>query len=556
MTSLSTELPPNATKNPKNYRSQPEIARKVIAFQELIGSEQARTSGREASALLGIPISSMRSWVKDQPKDNQELAVFLATPVGAEFLQRVVMAAHHSIHYGCGGIGSLQEFLGLSGLNQFVASSNGALQEFANRYEEHIIAFGEAQEAQSAKTMKRRKITAGLDEMFRKGCPCLVAIDVVSNFILLEKFTQDRKAETWTNELKPRLEELNVEVGQVVSDLCGGIRAAANQLGAEHIPELFHVQYEISKGTSAPLASQEREFERLVDEAEGALKKATEKYGEASEQAQEAKKTRDLRKHGLEKRQERRSEVKKANKELGQALHPIDLKTGKLQTPEEIQGRCEEQFSTIGTAVKAAGLAKSCQSRIEKARRAFMGIFKFIFMFFILYAAFIGELNLDIEQKLFFDEVIFPLCYLKMIIRRLSRAQRKEVQSLIDSLEARARDGPWSDELKKEWMKKGREIAESFQRSSSCVEGRNGMLSLYFHRFHRLNVRSIKALTIVHNFHIRRADKTTAAERFFGRKHDDLFESLVKHVRIPGKPRKQYHDLEKRQAGRLKRAIA
>ena len=124
---------------------------------------------------------------------------------------------------------------------------------------------------------------------------------------------------------------------------------------------------------------------------------------------------------------------------------------------------------------------------------------------------------------------------------------------LKEELEHKLRDAPYSEELKKYWTNKGKECAELFQRSSSCVEGRNGMLSLYYHRFHRLNTRSLKALTVVHNFHTRRTDNTTAAERLFGSKHESLFESLVKNVNIPGKPQQQHHDLERRQEGWKKR---
>ena len=76
------------------------------------------------------------------------------------------------------------------------------------------------------------------------------------------------------------------------------------------------------------------------------------------------------------------------------------------------------------------------------------------------------------------------------------------------------------------------------------------MLSLYYHRFHKLNARGLKALTVVHNFHATRSDNTTAAERLFGIKHQNLFESLVEKVRIPGRPKKQYHDPHKRLMGR------
>jgi hypothetical protein len=68
--------------------------------------------------------------------------------------------------------------------------------------------------------------------------------------------------------------------------------------------------------------------------------------------------------------------------------------------------------------------------------------------------------------------------------------------------------------------------ADVFQRRSSCVEGRNGQLSLHHHGRHRSSDRKLAALTAVHHFYICRADGTTAAERFFGRAHPVLFERL------------------------------
>jgi len=150
----------------------------------------------------------------------------------------------------------------------------------------------------------------------------------------------------------------------------------------------------------------------------------------------------------------------------------------------------------------------------------------------------------------------YQLCYFRMIWKRLSKKDKMGFKQLKEDLEAKLNDLPCSEELKNELMRKGQECAEIFQRSSSCVEGRNGMLSLYYHRFHRLNERSIKALTTVHNFHTRRSDGTTAAERFFGSKHESLFESLLVNVQIPGSPKRQYHDPVKRQIGWEKRLIS
>ena len=69
-----------------------------------------------------------------------------------------------------------------------------------------------------------------------------------------------------------------------------------------------------------------------------------------------------------------------------------------------------------------------------------------------------------------------------------------------------------------------------FVRSSSCVEGRNGRLSLYHHGQGPLREERLHAWTAVHNFVVERADGTTAAERFFGSKPQPLFEWLLERM--------------------------
>jgi len=47
----------------------------------------------------------------------------------------------------------------------------------------------------------------------------------------------------------------------------------------------------------------------------------------------------------------------------------------------------------------------------------------------------------------------------------------------------------------------------------------------------------LKALTVIHNYVITRRDGTTAAERFSGKKHEDLFAHLVAVTPPPARPR-------------------
>src|SRR3989344_5920377 len=107
-----------------------------------------------------------------------------------------------------------------------------------------------------------------------------------------------------------------------------------------------------------------------------------------------------------------------------------------------------------------------------------------------------------------------------MVLKRCTdKNQKVMIAENISRLLAHQRDGPWANLAHHEqaiWGKKARQCAAVFQRSSSCVEGRNGVLSLKHHALHRLNANKSQALTVLHNFFTSRRDGTTAAERFFG----------------------------------------
>jgi hypothetical protein len=86
-------------------------------------------------------------------------------------------------------------------------------------------------------------------------------------------------------------------------------------------------------------------------------------------------------------------------------------------------------------------------------------------------------------------------------------------------------------------VKKAKACAGFFQRSSSCVEGRNAQLSLHHHGMHRLSDRKLKSLTVIHNFYLKRPDGTTAAERFFENNPINMFEWLLEKMDLPPRPR-------------------
>lgn len=548
MSSLSQNTKQNSSqKTHKIHRSSREISRKVIAFEEIVKSNPSK-SKRSIAKLFKLPNSNIQDWIKKKKQYlelSEETDVFLTSPSGQILLHKIVIACMYNNKCGSSGLPGVREFLHNSGLNRYVASSIGTLHDFWKRCEDCILSFGELWERNLAAKMKQKNISVIADETFFKGKPCLVAIDALSNYILIEINKNDRKAKTWEIELQKSIESHPVTVKQVISDLCGAIKSFTKSLGAIHSPDLFHGQYELSKATAAALSSQERAAAKAYQNAESHFQKKSsepkrlliEEKIKQTQELQEAKQERDFQKIVYKEKKERKERSQKARKNLGKSYHPIDLETGKIQSVKSIKKKIEKDLETIKKEAKEANLNYFSMKRIEKGERAFGHMLKYVREYFVFFVTFLLSLKLGRDERKFFKEVIFPLCYFEMIWRRLEKREKERFLKIKEKLRKSYSESLFSLEYKEALMERGKEIAGYFQRSSSSVEGRNGVLSLLMHRFHRLNDKSLKVLTIVHNFGIRRKDDgTTAGERYFGQKHGDLFDHLVETVRIPGKP--------------------
>ena len=141
--------------------------------------------------------------------------------------------------------------------------------------------------------------------------------------------------------------------------------------------------------------------------------------------------------------------------------------------------------------------------------------------FFSMVSVCMKNINAADEEKKQMEKFLIPGIYLKLAAMKEKDLERRdrisdkseELLSIVNN-----RDGPYSSVDPERWRtleKAARECALIFQRSSSCVEGRNALLSLYHHGFHRLSDGKLGALTVIHNYFKKRADRATAAERLF-----------------------------------------
>ncbi len=156
---------------------------------------------------------------------------------------------------------------------------------------------------------------------------------------------------------------------------------------------------------------------------------------------------------------------------------------------------------------------------------------------------YLDNMQLSDRDKHLMHNYLIPGHYLKLAASKERDIDRKadilqkaqKLLSIVDSLDGPG--GACSDCKIDEIEKAAIECAQLFQRSSSCVEGRNAQLALRHQGIHRLSDGQLKASTVVHNYYIKRRDGTTAAARFFEAKTNDLFEFLLNNMDCPARPR-------------------
>jgi hypothetical protein len=521
------------------------------------------TSEHQIASQLDVPARTLHYWVHrervliENSAWPNNVAKFLETPDGLDLLHRLFTAAHLVfVQANDCGLRNLSWFLQLSGLDEFIAPSYGAQQVAAEEMESLLIRFGQEENQRLARQMPPREITLCEDETFHPQI-CLVGIEPVSNFILVEQYRPQRDAETWHRCVSSKLAALPVTVCQVTSDAAKAIIAHTEQyLGAHHSPDLFHVQYDTVRATSAALAGQTRAALQGQEKTRQKIADLRAEYESCREQCPQDTLVQVLEQHiqraeveesaaaeqvrACQARQER---AQSARQGLGRDYHPVDLETGQPLTSDEVGRRLAGHFDTLDQVAAEAGLSSHARDKLAKARRVLDSMQATIAFFWTMIASRLTAWHFNTTVQEWLRQELIPAYYLRRVAEKAGTAQeRQRLRTLAREVLARARspDGLWgtfSPDFQADLESKARLCADFFQRSSSCVEGRNGQLSLRHHALHQLTGRKLQALTVLHNYGVQREDGTTAAERFYGVTPRDLFEWLLNHLPFPARPR-------------------
>ena len=524
-------------------------AKATAKLADIDKAQQEGSSQRAAAEDAGVPRSTLRHWDRRRSRLAlpKPVADFLETPSGLAWLRRVVLAAVFVMTLrGPEGIRRVCEFLQLCGLDELVATSFGSMQKLSRQMQQEAAVFGHEQRVDLSQTMPPKDVTVGEDETFHPQ-PCLVGIELVSNYILLERYVDRRDAKTWNEAMGEALDGLPVRVVQSTSDEGQAIKCHAREgLKAHHSPDLFHPQQDLVRATALPLASQMRkaaeQHEKAVRKTAGvvAQRDAYEKnrHGpgrppDFAGRIEQARQAEEAALQALDQARGDQEACKDAIAGLSMDYHCYRLADGVAQSAEEVEGLLKARFAIIDEIADRVGLSERCRKKIDKAWWVIGDMVKTIAFVHTEIAVRLAGLDISAVERAEVARFLVPGLYLERVAARAQRADsRRALRTTSKGLLAPVRAPEHAlqqldPEVADEVEAVAKTCADLFQRSSSCVEGRNGQLALFHHGLHRLTDDKLAALTVVHNFHIRRPDGTTAAERFFEAKHGDLFTHLV-----------------------------
>jgi len=515
-------------------------------------------SQRAFAHQTGVPRSTLRHWLRRRRHPGLEppVAAFLESTAGHRFLRRLVLAAHLAFHLaGPAGLRALSRFMHQAQLDGLVGASFGTQQALAVRLQQELVAYAGHERQRLAATMPPKTLSVCPDENFHGKQACLVAVEPQSNFLLLEAYHDRRDGDTWTAALKQVLADLPVTVVQVTSDQARGLVALAREgLEAQHSPDLFHGQRDLSRAVAGALHRQteaaETEHERARSHA-AAVRLEQEQYerGRRPPGRPPDFATRQVLADGcvrhaaqqLQRCQQRKEWAREAVRGLADDYHPFDATTGRPLSAAAMDQRLQRRVQAVADIAAEAGLGESSREALAKVRRWLVPVVASLAWYWEMVHELLRGLGLTGGQRRAVREELLPgLYWQREASRGRDRAQKEQRRELSQRLlvaawSARGPLGRLSAERQAMLAAVAKEAVALFVRSSSCVEGRNGQLALYHHGQGPLSELRLGSLTAVHNFVLERPDGTTAAERFFGSKPRPMFEWLLE--RMPELPR-------------------
>ena len=476
--------------------------------------------------------------------DPDPLDPFFTAPEGLIWLRRLLFAAHlvFSLMGNC-GLRLLALFIELAGLDRYIANSLGSHHHYSHLLQDRLIEADKHLQAQICHT-EPLNIDVCVDENFHHKTPVLVALEPNSGYVLLCQHADKRDLRTWSERLSPQLERLRLSPRQVVSDAARALIALADEFGVPWSEDLFHVHNHISKALALKVFA-------AHNKTGGRLEAAVAEAGEAQAQLlSSTSKSLSM----LEKVDKSRQKVAELTQEVTQGQracqwlsglheqlsasdHPLCPATGQIRSEADLDLAHEDWLARLTSGLGehlSAARAKTLTKTLKQCLENIKGRQK-------VFRERVEVVLEGVEERL--RQVVVEGALGSVLFGRYAKTEDEEhwASRALERAQMRWQEATkrMDEDVIEELEDKAEELSNSWQRSTSRLEGFNGLLSLRHENKGRLSSKRLDVVRCLHNNFIKDNKGLTAFERLFGVTPPDLFQAVLERLPLPPAPRKR-----------------
>ncbi|MDQ7089598.1 MAG: DUF6399 domain-containing protein [Methylococcales bacterium] len=378
-----------------------------------------------------------------------------------------------------------------------------------------------------------RKVVAGLDETFFGNFMILVLMDLRSGYLLLEDISDDRCYDTWYKKVSPRLESLGIEVNHAISDRAKAlIKMAVTGFKCESGADIFHAQQDMSRWLGAKIGRRAARAEKQRQAAQTA--ESTVSKTATMQKIIGLKTTRITAEKELEEAKKIQTDYHENLQGIADEVHPFSLNDSRRNDAEQVEKLLELRARAFEKIAEKQGI-NDHKGVMKKFRNQIKPLAVSISFWWLWVRETLQNLGLDADTEYWLTTTLLPVVYWHQKMEQTkSRRSKENYRKAWETASDKLKSDPFSAKLSisemQRWLTLAEHMARQFQRSSSAVEGRNGCLSQMYRNGRGLNKKRLNALTVIHNYGIKREDGTTAAMRLFDTEFPDLFSWLLNEM--------------------------
>ena len=520
--------------------------RDSVVFDNI--AEFGKNSIRNITQKLGLSKSAIFRSLKSLSKRNvHPESVFWETEAGRQWLNRFVVATLYEFGIkGNHGAEKLSTFFKRVRLEKHIGISPTALRHQLKKMEMAIAKYQEIYGKKSGGTGTTQEIIASGDETFFNDMLTCVLMDLSSGYLIAEEAASDRSYETWKDMADEHLNPLGLEVRHFVSDRAKAlIKLALSGFGIAAGAYIFHFQYEISKWLGPG-------FGRMMRGAKEKVKNANEhleylKNSNANqEEILEAEREVGRAKADHDVVQQQKDKYRNVQQSISKSVHTFSIDDNSPKTSAQVKGELQQHMDQLQT-LAAVNEIEDKKETLDKVRKQISDLASIVDVWWLWAIESLVGYGLGKEKQDWLLYSLLPVIYwyhqmIKADNSDIKREYKKAWKKALSNWHAHPMTLKVSLDEINQWWSWAEWITGKFQRASSPVEGRNGYLSQMYHNGRGLSKSRLKALTVIHNFDLKRRDGTTAAQRLFNKEFPDLFDWIVDNMGalpVPRQPRKQ-----------------